>query len=42
MNTVKIDGIGTRRILEAISICGLETKVRIYQVSTGEIYGKEQ
>ena len=36
------DGIGTLRILEAIRICGLENKTRIYQASTSELYGKVQ
>ena len=36
------DGIGTLRLLEAIRICGLENKTRIYQASTSELYGKVQ
>lgn len=36
------DGIGTLRLLEAIRICGLEHKTRIYQASTSELYGKVQ
>jgi GDPmannose 4,6-dehydratase len=36
------DGVGTLRILEAIRICGLENKTRIYQASTSELYGKVQ
>ena len=36
------DGIGTLRLLEAIRICGLEDKTRIYQASTSELYGKVQ
>lgn len=36
------DGIGTLRLLEAIRICGLEYKTRIYQASTSELYGKVQ
>ena len=28
--------------MEAIRICGLETKVRFYQASTSEMYGKVQ
>lgn len=37
-----IDGIGTLRILEAVRILGLNNKVRIYQASTSELYGKVQ
>ncbi len=37
-----IDGIGTLRLLEAIRILGLEKKVKIYQASTSELYGKVQ
>lgn len=36
------DGIGTLRILEAIRILGLEKKIRVYQASTSELYGKVQ
>ena len=36
------DGIGTLRLLEAIRICGLENKTRIYQASTSELFGKVQ
>ena len=36
------DGIGTLRLLEAIRLLGLETKTRIYQASTSELYGKVQ
>jgi GDPmannose 4,6-dehydratase len=35
-----IDGIGTLRLLESIRILGLENKVKIYQASTSELYGK--
>jgi GDPmannose 4,6-dehydratase len=34
-----VDGIGTLRILEAVRILGLESKTRIYQASTSELYG---
>ena len=37
-----VDGIGTLRILEAIRILGLESKTKIYQASTSELYGKVQ
>lgn len=38
--TADTDGVGTLRILEAIRILKLEKKVRIYQASTSELYGK--
>ena len=34
-----VDGLGTLRLLEAVRILGLETKTRIYQASTSELYG---
>ncbi len=34
-----VDGIGTLRILEAVRILGLESKTRVYQASTSELYG---
>jgi GDPmannose 4,6-dehydratase len=34
-----VDGLGTLRILEAVRLLGLETKTRIYQASTSELYG---
>lgn len=40
--TTETDGIGTLRILEAVRICGLEKKTKIYQASTSELYGKVQ
>ncbi len=40
--TVNTDGIGTLRLLEAIRILNMEKKVRIYQASTSELYGKAQ
>jgi len=40
--TANADGIGTLRLLEAIRILKLEDKVRIYQASTSELYGKVQ
>ena len=36
------DGIGTLRLLEAVRLLGLEKKIRIYQASTSELYGKVQ
>jgi len=38
--TANADGLGPLRILEAIRILGLEKKVRFYQASTSELYGK--
>lgn len=40
--TADTDGIGTLRLLEAIRILGLEKRVRIYQASTSELFGKVQ
>ena len=38
--TANIDGLGTLRILEAVRLLNLEEKVRIYQASTSELFGK--
>jgi len=38
--TADVDGIGTLRILEAVRLLSMEKKVRIYQASTSELYGK--
>ena len=38
--TADTDGVGTLRLLEAIRILKMEKKVRIYQASTSELYGK--
>jgi GDPmannose 4,6-dehydratase len=38
--TANADAIGTLRLLEAIRILGLEKKVRFYQASTSEMFGK--
>jgi len=35
-------GLGALRILEAISISGLEKKTKYYQASTSELFGKVQ
>jgi len=35
-----VDAIGVLRILEAVRVLGLEKKVRIYQASTSELFGK--
>jgi GDPmannose 4,6-dehydratase len=40
--TANADAMGTLRLLEAIRILGLEKKVRFYQASTSELYGKVQ
>lgn len=40
--TAQVDAIGTLRILEAVRILGLTKKVRFYQASTSELYGKVQ
>ena len=37
-----VDGLGTLRVLEAVRLLGMEDKVRIYQASTSELYGKVQ
>ena len=35
-----VDALGVLRILEAVRICGLTKKSRIYQASTSELFGK--
>jgi GDPmannose 4,6-dehydratase len=40
--TADTDGVGTLRLLEAIRILGMEKKIRFYQASTSELYGKVQ
>src|SRR5262245_63309724 len=40
--TANADALGTLRLLEAIRILKLEDKVRFYQASTSELYGKVQ
>jgi GDPmannose 4,6-dehydratase len=40
--TAETDAIGTLRLLEAIRICGLTKKTKIYQASTSELFGKVQ
>src|SRR5580658_10112392 len=40
--TANADAVGTLRLLEAIRILRLEDKVRFYQASTSELYGKVQ
>lgn len=38
--TADVDGVGTLRLLDAIRTCGLIDKVKFYQASTSELYGK--
>ncbi|SEA83406.1 GDPmannose 4,6-dehydratase [Oribacterium sp. KHPX15] len=38
--TANVDATGVLRVLEAVRICGLADKCRIYQASTSELYGK--
>lgn len=38
--TGDVDAIGVLRVLEAVRVCGLADKTRIYQASTSELYGK--
>ncbi|WP_456277560.1 GDP-mannose 4,6-dehydratase [Bacillus sp. AK128] len=40
--TADADGIGTLRLLEAIRFLGYEDRMRIYQASTSELFGKVQ
>jgi GDPmannose 4,6-dehydratase len=40
--TAEVDAVGTLRLLDAIHACGLAQKVRFYQASTSELYGKVQ
>ena len=40
--TANADALGTLRILDAVRLLGLEEKIRIYQASTSELYGKVQ
>ncbi|KAI8824926.1 GDP-mannose 4,6 dehydratase [Fimicolochytrium jonesii] len=38
--TADVDGVGTLRLLDAIRTAGLAHKVKFYQASTSELYGK--
>ena len=38
--TANTDALGTLRILDAVRLLGMEKKVRIYQASTSEMFGK--
>ena len=40
--TANIDGIGTLRVLESIRTSGYSDKIKFYQASTSELYGKVQ
>ncbi|MEJ2726125.1 MAG: GDP-mannose 4,6-dehydratase [Deltaproteobacteria bacterium] len=40
--TANADGLGTLRLLEAIRILDMADRVRFYQASTSELYGKAQ
>ena len=40
--TADTDAVGTLRLLEAVRILGFETKCRIYQASTSELFGLVQ
>jgi GDPmannose 4,6-dehydratase len=40
--TANADALGTLRLLEALRILGIKDKVRFYQASTSELYGKVQ
>jgi GDPmannose 4,6-dehydratase len=40
--TANADALGTLRLLEAIRILNMERRVRFYQASTSELYGKVQ
>lgn len=38
--TAQVDAVGTLRLLDAIRTCGLSHRVKFYQASTSELYGK--
>ncbi|KAF5294140.1 hypothetical protein FQA39_LY13511 [Lamprigera yunnana] len=40
--TAEVDAVGTLRLLDAIRTCGLDKKIKFYQASTSELYGKVQ
>ncbi len=40
--TAEVDAVGTLRLLDAIYACQLHKKIRFYQASTSELYGKVQ
>ena len=40
--TANTDGLGALRLLEAVRLLGFQSKVKIYQASTSELFGKVQ
>ncbi len=40
--TAEVDAIGTLRLLDAIRTCKLDDRIKFYQASTSELYGKVQ
>lgn len=38
--TANVDALGTLRILDAIKTCGMEHRIKFYQASTSEMFGK--
>ena len=40
--TENVDAMGVLRLLNAITIAGLKNKVKLYQASTSEMFGKVQ
>jgi GDPmannose 4,6-dehydratase len=40
--TAEVDAVGTLRLLDAIRTCNLDNRVKFYQASTSELYGKVQ
>ncbi|KAL7645949.1 UNVERIFIED_CONTAM: hypothetical protein RMT77_002846 [Armadillidium vulgare] len=40
--TANVDALGTLRLLDAIRTCHLDSKIKFYQASTSELYGKVQ
>lgn len=40
--TAQVDALGTLRVLEAVRLLGFTEKVKIYQASTSELFGKVQ
>ncbi|KAJ1549493.1 hypothetical protein HK405_000766 [Cladochytrium tenue] len=38
--TADVDAVGTLRLLDAIRTCGLTNRVKFYQASTSELYGR--
>jgi|SRR3989344_2168999 len=38
--TCQVDALGTLHLLEAIRTCGFTNKIKLYQASTSELYGK--